>query len=87
MIFPVRMVTIDSCTTFEEANHMRKLAFVAVIWLVPFLPCAAQDHRDLDRKDGFTQGFPQFLAFRGEIIRSSHRDYAAWCESVPGHPV
>ena len=32
-------------------------------------------------KHAFTKGFPQFLAFRGEYVRSSHKDYASWCES------
>ncbi len=63
---------------------MRQSAFVAAIWVTSVSTSFAQEHGNLDRKDVFTKGFPQFLAFRGEMIRASHRDYAAWCESVGG---
>ncbi len=39
---------------------------------------------DLSGKEVFTKGFPQLLAFRGEMARASHKDYAAWCGSVSG---
>lgn len=61
---------------------MKPSAFAAVLFLAGALVFGAEDHRDLDAKDAFTKGFPQFLAFRGEMARASHKDYAAWCESV-----
>jgi hypothetical protein len=44
----------------------------------------AENGYDLSGKDVFTKGFPQFLSFRGEMVRASHKDYVSWCESVRG---
>ncbi|MGE4489969.1 MAG: hypothetical protein AB7E95_10550, partial [Kiritimatiellales bacterium] len=44
----------------------------------------ADDPLDVNRKEVFTKGYPQFLAFRGEMSRVSHSSYEAWCESVRG---
>lgn len=63
---------------------MLRFACVVLVWLGGTWTFGADDHRNLDAKDAFTKGFPQFLAFRGEYVRSSRKDYAAWCESVSG---
>jgi hypothetical protein len=50
-----------------------------VLWLAfPVSVSRGADSADLAAKDVFTVGFPQGLAFRGEMSRPLHRDYAAW---------
>src|SRR4051794_17205093 len=68
-------------SNFEQRSP-RRMEF-AVIAIALCLAVSAHIGRaanpsDLDAKEVFTLGLPQGLAFRGEMSRPLHRDYAAW---------
>ena len=53
--------------------------FATVIgWMAISMAQGTDTPRDLAAKDIFRQGFPQYLAFRGEMIGPAHKDYATW---------
>ena len=61
----------------EPPMKARLLGMVLSLAVAPAL-IAADSPADLDAKDVFQFGFPQFLVFRGEMIRPAHTDYATW---------
>lgn len=60
-------------------GHLGAAVALSTLLAVQTLAAAPQD---LATKEVFTLGWPQDLAFRGEYIKPTHKNYAAWLEAV-----
>lgn len=62
-------------------NTMKKNFILFSAGVLLAFPLLAQQ-RNLSEKEAFAGELPQFYQFRGEMKRSNHTNYTAWCNSV-----
>ncbi|NDP22497.1 MAG: hypothetical protein GZ091_15645 [Paludibacter sp.] len=61
---------------------IKSFVIAALISITIVIPMKAKSSKNLDKKDAFTIGFPQFYAFRGEMNRKTQINYEAWSNEI-----